>query len=47
MNKGRGANRNPYIFQFHKGTINTLPRGTPDVTHTSFQFHKGTINTHN
>ena len=32
-------------FQFHKGTIRTLPWGAAPYTADLFQFHKGTIRT--
>ena len=32
-------------FQFHKGTIKTIPQPSLQLSDTRFQFHKGTIKT--
>ena len=33
------------LFQFHKGTIKTVPLQTENASILEFQFHKGTIKT--
>ena len=40
FNKGSST-----VFQFHKGTIRTLPPQYPGNMIIKFQFHKGTIRT--